>query len=74
MFSLKLCRIPCWTLMNEIFAAFYCDMVLSQSAEKFSYPELKTVQMDLKSTSGFSALLGSYSFIPKLTHKVSFQQ
>lgn len=57
MFSLKLCRIPCWTLMNEIFAAFYCDMVLSQSAEKFSCPELKTVQMDLKSHRALLALV-----------------
>lgn len=49
MFSVKLCGVPVWTLMNEVFADFYCDMGLTQSAQKFSYPELEIVQMDLKS-------------------------
>lgn len=62
-----------WSLCSP----FHCNVVLSQSTGKFSYPELKIVQMELKnmqSTFGFSVLSGSHSYMPKLTHKMSFQQ
>lgn len=61
----------------SFYSPFHYDMVLSQSAGKFSYSELKIRQMDLKNmqgTFGLSVLSGSYTYKPKLTHKMSFQQ